>query len=417
MSEDINSTFWQVSRPSSWPEAPPWMSFSTLSDLEACPRCWALSAADYPHIWKHRGYPCIPQPAAHEGKIVHLALQRIIGALVERGCTSLLDERALSTLRGLGGYTAIILRCLESVLQPYEENPRAAPFLDRIRDRLVARVAELRSRVQRFLSRIYSECRAPAPGCPTTNPEKEFRHQLQPGFYAEVELRASDMGWHGVADLITLSSVSCEIRDFKTGTLKEEHKFQLRTYALLWARDRDLNPTGRLADKLVLSYDERDVEVPAPTANSLRFLEDELRERSAAARASLQAHPPEAKPSPENCGYCTVRHLCEEYWQWLARRGEYSESPKGQFADLQIKLSGRHGPSSWDGILESFSGLKPGQPILLRTANLRFDLYPDQRLRLLNVHIIMSNQDPIEDEYLPVVATMGASTEMFLLPT
>lgn len=415
MSGDSNAGVWSLSHPSVWPEAPPWMSFSVLSDLEACPRRWALSAADYPHVWKHRGYPHAPRPAALEGTVVHVTLRRITSALVERGCPSLLDESAISTLRELGGYTAIIMRSVERTLHPYERNPRATPVLDGIRHRLAARIPELRSRVQRFLSRIHLESRAARSGGARTHPEGESRNQLQHGSHSEVKLRASELGWLGVADLLTLSTTHCEIRDFKTGTLKPEHASQLRTYALLWARDRDLNPSGRPADRLVLSYDDGDIEVSAPTGYALRSLEEELRERTSAALAGLQTNPPEARPSPENCGYCSVRHLCEEYWQWYARQSGSSELPKSPFADIQIRLIGRHGPSSWDGGVEFSSNVKAGEPILLRTANLRFELYPGQRLRLLNVHISMPIEESIEDARHLVVATMGVSSEAFLI--
>lgn len=269
MSGDSNTGIWQVSLPLAWPEAPSWMSFSVLSDLEACPRRWALSAAEYPHVWQHRGYPRALQPAALEGTVVHLTLQTITSALVERGCPSLFDESAISALRELGGFTVIILRSLERALQSYEGNPRATPVLDGIRHRLAARVPELRSRVQRFLSRIHLESRAAISGDPTIQLVGKSRHQLPHGSHAEVELRASELRWLGVADLLTLSTKCCEIRDFKTGTLKPEHEFQLRTYALLWVWDRDLNPSGRFADKLVLSYDEGDIEVPAPGEHEL----------------------------------------------------------------------------------------------------------------------------------------------------
>jgi hypothetical protein len=68
-------------------------------------------------------------------------------------------------------------------------------------------------------------------------------------------------------------------------------------------------------------------------------------------------------------------------------------------------------------VVESPSGLISGRPILLRTANLRFDLQPGQRLRLLKVHISMPIEEVIEGERPPLVATMGVSTEAFLLPT
>lgn len=382
-------------------------------ELEACPRRWALGAAEYSDVWKCLGYPSTPQPAALEGTVVHLSLQKITGALIEHGCHSLLDERSVLTLRNLGGYTAVIMYSMERTLWPYKENPQAAPVIDGIRRRLTSRVPELRSRVQRLLSRISPEPRAIRTGETTTHGGGESRFELQHGSHAEVQLRASGIRWRGIADMLTLSTTGCEIRDFKTGSPKEEHKRQLLTYALLWARDDDLNPSGLLANKLVLSYDDGDVEVPSPEASVLWSLEEELKERTAAVITALQADPPNARPSQVNCMYCTVRQLCEEYWHMLT--GLSNESVIGRFIDAQIKLSSQHGPSSWDGVVEFGPTMKIGEPILLRTTNLQFDLHPGQQLRLLNVHISIPDEDGIDDKGMPIVVTMGASSEAFQL--
>jgi len=84
-----NTAVWNVSNPSVWPKAPLWMSFSTLSDLEICPRRWSLSVADYPEVWGKHGYSPKPQMAQLEGKVVHLALRKITHALSKHGCASL----------------------------------------------------------------------------------------------------------------------------------------------------------------------------------------------------------------------------------------------------------------------------------------------------------------------------------------
>jgi hypothetical protein len=223
------------------------------------------------------------------------------------------------------------------------------------------------------------------------------------------------LGWHGIADLVTISTTSCEIRDFKTGTLKQEHEFQLRTYALLWARDKDLNPSGRPAQRLVLSYEDGDIDVPAPSLQELRVLEEELRERTASALTALQIHPPKARPNPGNCQYCYVRHLCDDYWQSHTLKDKDREWFKGPFGDLQIKLIGRHGPRSWDAIVESSPELQACETILLRTSNLQFDFCAGQRLRLLNLHITMPIEDAIDDSPSSVVATMLLNSEAFLL--
>jgi hypothetical protein len=390
------------------------MSFSTLRELEACPRRWALTTAEYLNVWKYRGYPSVPQQSAIEGIVVHLSLQKIMGALVNRGCPSLIDESAILTLRELGGYTAIILSSTEQVLLPYKENPRAVPTLDEIHNRLTASVPKLRTRVQRFLPRIHLVPRPAKSGETVIRREGAKRHALEHGPHAEVLIQSSKLRWRGFADMLTLSANKCEIRDFKTGAPKEWHKVQLLTYALLWARDSDLNPSARLADKLVLSYDERDVELPPPDTRKLQLLEDELKQRTTIALADLQSNNPQAQTSPENCVYCTVRHLCEEYWSWLGKQGSSGEPVKERYVDVQIKLSSQHGPSSWDGIIELGPTMKTGIPILLRTENHRYDLHPGNRLRVLNVYVsIPDEEESVKDGHSLVVVTTGSRSEIF----
>ena len=415
MSSSRNIDFWRVLLPTAWHETPLSMSFSTLIELEKCPRRWVLTNAEYSNLWNNQGYPSLLQPSALEGTIVHLSLQKVTGALVENGCPSLADESAILTLRQLGGYSAIIINNLERVLLPYRENPRAAPVLDQIRTRLTARVPELRMKVQRFLAHIRLEPRAVMQREAKIHPKDEFRSALQHGSYTEVLLQVPELGWRGFADIITLSATQCEIRDFKTGAPKEEHKDQLLIYALLWARDAVLNPSGRLANKLVLSYSNSDVEIPSPEATEIKSHEEKVKKRTAAVIADLQTGSPPARTNLENCIYCAVRHLCEEYWLWLMRQYPKSELVEGRNVDIQIKLSRQHGPSSWDGEVEFGPTFKSGEPILLRTVNLAFDLRPGQRLRLLNVQVsIPSEEEDANNRHRLIVATMGARTEAFV---
>ncbi len=282
----ISSTFWRVVTPSVWPEAPRWMSFSTLLELEACPRRWALKAAQYPEVWEHTGYPSVPQSAALEGVVVHSAIERIASALAERGCASLRDESAIETLMELGGYTGIVGECIGRALRQYQGNPRAESVLETVRRGLATHLPELRSRVQRQVSRIRPAVRVSRPISTTIQPERQTRSQIHDGYHVEVEVRVPELAWHGFVDLLALSKDFCEIRDFKTGAMKDAHEFQLRIYAFLWARDHELNPSGRRADKLVLSYNDRDVEVSAPSTEALHSVGEEIRTRTG--KASLQ---------------------------------------------------------------------------------------------------------------------------------
>lgn len=418
MTRDTNTTIWYASRPKAWPDPPSLMSFSTLFVLEACPRRWALSSASYPGTWSQPGYPRALSLAAIEGTAVHMALEILSKAMSDSGCPSVADGSAVKVLKELGGYTVLLERCVENALQAHSGNPRALPALERTRRLLAARIPDLRTKVQSLLSRVRLESRNVIDSSVDIGQhEHNKRTVLSYGSYAEVELRAPDISWHGYADILTLSATHCEIRDFKTGTPKDEHQFQLLIYALLWWRDRDLNPSARLANRLVVSYDDRDIEIQAPGVDALCSAQEELRKRTTAALATLKHKPPEARPSSKNCSYCNVRHLCEEYWEhhMESRRGD--DTSEEQCTDLQIKLSARHGPSSWEGVVESSSSLKTGRSTLLRTSNLLFELHPGQRLRLLNIRLSVPREDPLEDECSPVIATMGKGTEIFQIPT
>ena len=110
-----------------------------------------------------------------------------------------------------------------------------------------------------------------------------------------------------------------------------------------------------------------------------------------------------------------MRHLCKEYWHLHARQQGSHESAKSRFCDVQIALTGQHGPSSWDGVIESGPDLEVGAPILLRATSPQFELKPGQRVRLLNVHIRVPPEESLEEQQPTFIATMGANSEAFLL--
>lgn len=403
MPSDAHPDASHVVAPTQWAPAPIWMSFSTLLEIEACPRRWALRTAQYPSVWDRPGYPPLPQIAAIEGLLVHGAIDRITNALADAGCPAIRDPRSIEVLRQLGGYTSIIAALLDKALTDFEGNPRAASALDSIRLKLTSRIPELRSRVQRQVSRIDPTVLRTSITSPPSNRAAESRLPLSHGAYPEIHVRVPQLQWHGVIDLLTIADASCEIRDFKTGAIKEQDQLQIRIYALLWARDKELNPSARLVDMLVVSYDTREVRAPGPDQAALLHLEADVQRRTRTALAAIAEHPSVSNPSIENCAHCYVRHLCNDYWEWLPRRGPVPTSPR--FDDFEVRITGRHGPSSWDGRTVS------DEPILLRTANPNLDLGPGQSVRILNAH----RSGPQKEDETPLVITLGTSSEVFFL--
>jgi RecB family exonuclease len=403
---------WAATGPKAWPAAPTDMSVSTLAEIETCPRRWALAAADYPNLWDRHGYPPRIFIASVTGTVVHLALETVTRALVHDGCTSVEDAHAVQVMRKLGGYTKLINDCIERVLHRFADNPRAAPMLEVALRSLQSRIPEMRIEAQSLLGHVRLHGGTASSGAQVADKDRR-RTALGPGTYLELEIRASRIGWRGMADLLTLSDSNCEIVDFKTGAQTDTHRFQVQVYALLWSRDFELNPTTCPVGRLTLSYPAGEVRVNPPTPAELDALERELLDRHQAALNALSTNPPEARPSVESCRYCAVRHLCQEYWQPATVRALAAADSNGSpFMDLQLFILTRHGPSSWDGVVEVSRGIATGKQIVLRTASPETGFGSGDRIRVLDAHI----STVIDDESQPVVATLNTMSEAFLVP-
>jgi hypothetical protein len=70
------------------PGRPDFWSYSSLKEIDACPRRYALSRSSYPQLWDGQGYPQVPATAALFGDVIHGALDRIVRALIAAGCAS-----------------------------------------------------------------------------------------------------------------------------------------------------------------------------------------------------------------------------------------------------------------------------------------------------------------------------------------
>lgn len=374
-----------------WPANPENWSYSSLKTAERCPLQWALTRASYPEIWAGAGYPPRPSPGALFGEIAHASLETVIRALESGGCESVRDDAAIGILKGLGGFTSVANSQISKRLQSLQENPRATNQIDGLETNLRARLPELRQIIQAMVTRVNLHAAARRTqshilSARTDDISAGTRSgTLLEGSHPEVTLRAGALRAVGRVDLINVLEDGVELVDYKTGIEDDSHAEQLRSYALLWARDKRRNPSGDGPTTLTLTYSSHDVDVTTPTPQELDSLEIEWKARIIRVEDRIRYQPPPAVIDPEHCPTCPVRQMCRAYWERAVLSP--SEVPDGQWFDYEGKAVGQIGARSW-----LFSGQDDRTPdLILRTGSDSSKFELNRSIRLLT---ILRSSDP-----------------------
>jgi hypothetical protein len=397
-----------VLNPSEWAPPPEFLSFSLLKEVESCALRAALRRAKYVGLWDKWGYPPKLNEARIAGSIVHETVVKIAAYLRSKGLESVHDEGSFSALKELGGYSRMIADTLAEMLARLQDNPRCHNP-DRLKQSLVVRLPEMREKTQIMLSRL--RWKSHASGTPVSQ-ETRSQGPLSAGSHFEILLTARSLKWKGVADLIEVYGSDVSIVDFKTGSRSESHEEQLEIYALLWANDEDLNPSGSLATGLCLSYPNGPVAVTPPDNTSLQELKKGLLKRSRSAIAALASTTPQANISADTCPLCDVRHLCSEYWKQTSRN-KIGPPKNSNFEDIEFQLEKRLGELTWVGHCAVATGLIPASELLVRVSAehraLASTLKPGVIVRALDANVTKG-----EEARLPIVSLLGL-TELFLV--
>lgn len=416
MVESAVEPIWLVGLPYEWPSAPAWMSFSDLRNIETCPRRWSLSAASYPNIWSRRGYPPKIYLGTLYGHILYGALELIVKSLNRVSCPSVEDESFVDVMRGLGGYTGIIEQAAAHVLNRLNENPRFTPRSRYFVAELKKAAPALRENLQILVGKL--RLGGMHFGVAVQQPR---RVALNEGTYAEIELRVAKMQWHGFVDMLTVSESNCEIVDFKTGEPTPEHEEQVRVYSLLWARDSELNPKGRIANCLTVSYSRGDTTVKSLTDDELDLLERDLALRSINALTEIRKNPPPAVPSLDNCTFCSVRQLCDEYWtdatqELLAQeKSNASGCEVRHLADFEVEIGEQESPSIWRATALHCRLVSPLSAVLIRIPEenqpLRELTKRGRRFRIIDAFVTGQT----DDESTTLLISLTRSSEAFVV--
>ena len=352
-----------------WPDPPKWMTYSTATQVEACPRQWALQRGDFPEVWDGSGYPPRTSLPILKGRVIHRSVETILNALRERHPS----VRPEAVLKRLGGYSTVVEREIEAVLkEKVAANPRVQEQAADLESDLQESAGKLSGRVQRHIVRLD---KIPTPKERATLDQGKTegskssdsrRGPLRNGVYAEQWVQASVIGWGGYIDLLSLGNDDCVISDIKTGRAKERHADQVRLYALLWWLDDELNPEKRVADALRLRYPSEIIEVPAPDETQLEDLRHQVEEQGEKVRGLIDESPPPARPEQERCSQCDVRHLCDVYWA-EETQARLAGGGIPDFADVELRLTHNAGPSMWHAQILTDGHWRRGKDVIFES--------------------------------------------------
>lgn len=388
----------RVGEAGEWPALPTHWSYSTLREVESCPLRYALRSATFSsgHLGGASGYPDKTSEAALLGIVMHGAVEQVVKAL--RGGPAASDpSAAISALREMGGYPAIIEGCIASVESDLLSNPRMSGRATRLGSSMRRRAPEIRSAVQRIVARLPPSEATSRPVSRAADAPRPGRGRLALGPHPEARLRSDEKRFKGQVDLLIVNESDAEIVDFKSGRPDDHHAEQVTLYGVLWTLDDVANPNGLPVGKMTVAYSGSEIEVPLPSGWS--EIETDLLRRIEAADESVSGTP-SARPA-ETCSMCSVRHMCEAYWN-----SDHVAVNVGSFGDAEVRIVSRHGAMSWR---VQFMGT--GEDALLRTASEDVSFHESATLRLLDV--VCERQDVEDGSSSVAVLTAVASSEMF----
>ena len=82
-----------------------------------------------------------------------------------------------------------------------------------------------------------------------------------------------------------------------------------------------------------------------------------------------------------------------------------------RFGDVEVTVTGRHGPSSWDARVELSQDFPRGKPAVIRTRG-DLEFRSGDRLRVLDAALTIDD----EDQAQPAVFTLGTLSEAYAVP-
>ncbi len=410
--DSTQTTLWMTRYPAERSAAPQWMSYHFLREAERCPLAASLKHSWYRTLWERRGYPNRPNIGALIGIIVHFAAELIVQSMVQAEVSSAADPRAMGTLRALGGYSKVLSDAIDDLSEQERDNPRFVQVRPSIVRTLRSKIPQMREMLQQLLATRPWHNSSPSairsPEGATSAGTQGRRFPLAVGTHFEVTLRDQGTMWTGRLDIVAVSGDGCTISDLKTASPVIEHQEQMRTYAMLWDGDAELNPMRIPVSALQLVYGSGVVQVAVPVETDLENFKAEMKTRTNAVRNDLSLTVIPARPLKENCRYCQVKLLCDRYWSDVKAFG----SNDGVLSNVVLTTEESRSDSTWFAKISSSDSTLDSGRVVLKKFDGGSPFWPEIKpgitVRLTDVLVSLREPDD-----LPLISLTMLSEALF----
>lgn len=287
--------------PTGWASPPDTWSYSSLANVEQCPRRWQFLQSQW---GDYSRYPTRAHPAAIEGTIVHDALDqltRACGRLGNPEVNSREFENALQESR----FYDVFAEAIADWQTRLNAHPRPGPVY-RLRSN-PQQLANVAIRLFRQQYKATNNAAATVYDQPSPASQNLLSLLQSKGALSEVRLRHPTLAFQGVIDRVQVAADGIEIIDFKTGTPGEAHRQQLLLYALLWWRC-----SGQVPARITAQYLQGGQTWQIDEA-TLVEAENVVHARLSSLTATISQTPAPCRPSL-HCHQCPVRAHCDEGW-------------------------------------------------------------------------------------------------------
>lgn len=332
-----NERFHFISQPSEWTAPPEKYSFSSLKQIIECPRGWQLQNSKYDGLDR---YPSRPNPAAVEGGIVHSLLEKLFRSLACHGMPIIGSEAFQKCISEVD-----INLTISRLIRDYEGrialNPRGHGF------QLRSSIQQLHNKVVQIFRDQYDKIRQNTPPSIIQSLDDGQKKQVtrdvtdndleallsQKKVFTELKLEHKELPFIGIIDFIWFDDEDIKISDFKSGAYKHDHREQLLIYSLLIKSN-----LGRLPKEAFIVYPDKSerVEINEIIVDKAYY---DLNNKISKASKELSMVPAKAIYN-DNCQYCQVRQLCDQYWVSLSY--DPHQVKKVGIVDLEVEVTGTH---------------------------------------------------------------------------